>query len=123
MHLEGDPVAFAETYVRYLSQGHCFLPGAEEALRTLQKSYRLFLATNGFPQVQYGRLDSAGIRDCFEKIFIRKKQITGQLLFLYELRRRTENERQNYHRLGQRYLAGTGKGIEYNSSSAQSEIW
>ncbi len=68
--LEGDPVAFAETYVSYLSQGHCFLPGAEEALRTLAKEYRLYLATNGFAQVQEGRLDSAGIRDCFEKIFI-----------------------------------------------------
>jgi 2-haloacid dehalogenase len=70
MHIEGDPVAFAETYIGHLSQGHCFLPGAEETLRALQKDYRLFLATNGFPRVQYGRLDSAGIRDCFEKIFI-----------------------------------------------------
>lgn len=70
MELEGDPLDFAETYVRYLSQGHCFLPGAEEALRQLSKDYRLFLATNGIAQVQYGRLESAGITHCFEKLFI-----------------------------------------------------
>lgn len=70
MALEGDPLQFADTYICYLSQGHCFLPGAEETLRRLAKDYRLFLATNGIAQVQYGRLESAGITDCFEKLFI-----------------------------------------------------
>lgn len=70
LELEGDPVAFADTYIQYLSQGHCFLPGAEEALHTLAKRYRLFLATNGIARVQYGRLESAGITHCFEKLFI-----------------------------------------------------
>lgn len=70
LSLEGDALAFADTYVRYLSQGHCFLPGAKEALELLKRKYRLYLATNGIAQVQYGRLESAGITDCFEKIFI-----------------------------------------------------
>ena len=70
LELEGDPLTFADTYIQYLSEGHCFLPGAEETLHTLAKQYRLFLATNGIAQVQYGRLESAGITQCFEKLFI-----------------------------------------------------
>ena len=70
IRLEGDPVVFADTYVKYLSQGHCFLPGALETLRVLKKNHRLFIVTNGTAVVQYGRLKSAGITDFFEKIFI-----------------------------------------------------
>ena len=68
--MSGDALACADTYVEYLSQGHQFLPGAEEALKRLATKYRLFLVTNGNPPVQYGRLKSAGISHYFEKIFI-----------------------------------------------------
>lgn len=68
--LEGDPQTFADTYVRYLSQGHCFLPGAEETLAALRETYRLFLVTNGTAVVQHSRLQSADIAHFFEKIFI-----------------------------------------------------
>lgn len=60
----------ADTYERFLSQGHYFLPGAPEALEKLYGKYRLFLASNGTARVQAGRLASAGIRHYFEKIFI-----------------------------------------------------
>jgi 2-haloacid dehalogenase len=65
-----DAEAMAEQYLQRLSQGHCFLPGAEETLKILTQKYRLFLVTNGNPPVQYGRLASAGITHCFEKLFI-----------------------------------------------------
>ena len=74
LELEGDPVAFSELYVRCLSEGHCFLPGAEETLRRLAKRYRLFLVTNGTARVQHSRLASAGIAPLFEKLFISEEQ-------------------------------------------------
>lgn len=63
----------AETNARYeglLHEGHWFMPGAEELLRSLQGRHRVFLVTNGIASVQYSRLASAGVTDCFERIFI-----------------------------------------------------
>ena len=65
-----DQTACARLYEDYLSQGHYFLDGAEEALEVLSKKYRLFLASNGTAKVQVGRLQSANIGHYFEKMFI-----------------------------------------------------
>lgn len=65
-----DPAEVADLYEINLSQGHYFLPGAEEALEVLSKKYRLFLASNGTARVQAGRLKSANIGHFFEKIFV-----------------------------------------------------
>lgn len=65
-----DPAEVADLYEINLSQGHYFLPGAEDALATLSKKYRLFLASNGTARVQAGRLKSANIGHFFEKIFV-----------------------------------------------------
>ena len=67
---EADAKAMAEVYDRWLGTGHLFLSGGEEAIRALAKKYRLFLATNGEPLIQYPRLDSADLTKYFEKIFI-----------------------------------------------------
>ena len=68
--VEADAKAAALSYMENLSEGHYFLPGAEEALASLSKKYRLFIASNGTAKVQNKRLDSAGIRKYFEAIFI-----------------------------------------------------
>ena len=69
--IEVDAQAVAKTYETYLSQGHWFLPGAEKAVKEeLFGKYRLFLASNGTPVVQQGRLKSSGIGRYFEGIFI-----------------------------------------------------
>ncbi len=60
----------SKRYETFLSQGHYFIPGAEEALEILSKKYRLFLASNGTASVQAGRLKSANIGHFFEKIFV-----------------------------------------------------
>lgn len=57
-------------YEGFLSQGHYFMPGAEELLENLRGSYRLFICSNGTAVVQAGRLKSAGIAPYFEDIFI-----------------------------------------------------
>lgn len=61
---------FARTYEENLSQGHFFMPGAPEALETLSKKYKLYIASNGTARIQAGRLKSANISRYFEDIFI-----------------------------------------------------
>ena len=65
-----DPEAVARAYEKNLGIGHWFLPGAEEAVETLSKKYRLFLASNGTASVQHGRMTSANLYRFFEKVFV-----------------------------------------------------
>lgn len=65
-----DPAACAKVYEENLSQGHWFLPGAEEALERLHGKYRLYLASNGTARVQQGRMTSANLYRFFEKVFV-----------------------------------------------------
>ncbi len=68
--VRADKVLCARAYERNLSQGHWFLPGAEEAVDRLSKKYRLFLASNGTASVQKGRMTSANLYRFFEKVFV-----------------------------------------------------
>ncbi len=68
--LDADPAQCAKAYERNLSVGHYFLPGAEEAVKSLHKKYRLFLASNGTASVQAGRMTSAGLYPWFERVFV-----------------------------------------------------
>ena len=68
--VDADKVACARAYEVNLSQGHWFLPGAEEAVEALSKKYRLFLASNGTASVQKGRMTSANLYRFFEKVFV-----------------------------------------------------
>ena len=70
MQIAVDPVSVAEGYKSNLGIGHYFLPGAEDAVKSLSKKYRLFLASNGTTTVQQGRIASADIAGYFENIFI-----------------------------------------------------
>ena len=68
--IEVDGQTCARTYERLLGIGHWFLPGAREAVETLSKKYRLFLASNGTASVQKGRMTSADLYRYFEEVFI-----------------------------------------------------
>ena len=69
--IDVDADAVAKTYETFLSQGHWFLPGAEKAVKEeLFGRYRLFLASNGTPVVQQGRMTSADLYPYFEQSFI-----------------------------------------------------
>jgi 2-haloacid dehalogenase len=65
-----DASKCAKVYEVNLSQGHWFLPGAEEAVDRLSKKYRLFLASNGTAVVQKGRMTSANLYRFFETVFV-----------------------------------------------------
>ena len=68
--LEVDAARVARAYEKNLSQGHWFLPGAEETVEALSKKYRLFLASNGTASVQKGRMTSANLYRFFETVFV-----------------------------------------------------
>ena len=70
MGLSAEAEKVARAYEENLSQGHYFLPGAEEALKSLSKKYKLYLASNGTARVQAGLLKSAGIIPYFQEIFV-----------------------------------------------------
>lgn len=68
---EVDGATFAERYQHYLSQQGQVLEGATTLLETLvEKSYRLFAATNGVTFIQKGRLAQSGLSPYFEQVFI-----------------------------------------------------
>ncbi len=69
--IEASAQETQSVYEKYLSEGHYFLPGAEQLLEELAaRKCRLYLASNGNKSVQKGRLASAGIAPLFERIFI-----------------------------------------------------
>lgn len=65
------------TYEKLLEIGHYFMPGAEEMLEEIYKSYDLYIVSNGLASVQDSRLKSADISDMFKGIFI-SERIGGQ---------------------------------------------
>jgi len=62
-----------ERYEGYLAEGHWFIPGAEALLEMLAPRYDLYLASNGTAEVQYKRLEGAGIKRYFRGIFISRE--------------------------------------------------
>jgi 2-haloacid dehalogenase len=57
-------------YEGHLSEGHVFIPGAEQLLEELSPRYALYLVSNGTATVQQRRLTSAGIVPYFRALFI-----------------------------------------------------
>lgn len=68
--IAADSALCAKRYVENLAQGHYFLPGAEEAVRSLSKKYKLYLVSNGNTDVQLSRIASAGLEQYFQEVFI-----------------------------------------------------
>lgn len=59
-----------DMYHHRLSQGHYFLPGAQELLEEIKDQYDLYIVSNGTAAVQDGRIKSSGIAKYFKDIFI-----------------------------------------------------
>ncbi len=63
-------VAAEDSYARRLGDRHYYIDGAEELIRSLCGKYHLYIISNGTKSIQDRRIDSAGIRDLFDGIFI-----------------------------------------------------
>ncbi len=68
--VDRSPEKAVKIYETYLGQGHYYMEGAEEILRSLSEKYRLYIVTNGSASVQKGRIESAGLRNYVQDIFI-----------------------------------------------------
>ena len=67
---EVDGAECAAYYLSQLALTHDYLPGAQEAIISLSKKYRLFIASNGNSVVQFPRLAESGLNNYVEKAFI-----------------------------------------------------
>lgn len=68
--VDADAAACGQLYYENLSNGHYFLPGAQEAVKRLSQKYALYMVTNGTSKVQHRRIASSGIAPMFRDIFI-----------------------------------------------------
>ena len=70
--IDASPIVAQDLYQELLGREHDFMPGAKEVLDALYDSgkYKLYIATNGIPVVQYPRIKDSDIGKYFEKIFI-----------------------------------------------------
>jgi 2-haloacid dehalogenase len=67
---DADPREAGALYLEHLGKTGFLMPGARELLTLLRPDFRLALITNGITRTQYGRLEAAGIRDCFDPVII-----------------------------------------------------
>ena len=67
---EADAQLCSRRYIENLALGNDFLPGAKEAVESLAKKYKLYVASNGTKTVQTKRLASTDLEKFFEDIFI-----------------------------------------------------
>ncbi|MBO5867469.1 MAG: YjjG family noncanonical pyrimidine nucleotidase [Oscillospiraceae bacterium] len=68
--VDADPAATAPAYMRNLSLGHDYLPGAEAAMEKLAKKYKIYLASNGVTETQLHRIADSKIDRFATEIFI-----------------------------------------------------
>ncbi|KRK90570.1 YjjG family noncanonical pyrimidine nucleotidase [Companilactobacillus futsaii] len=65
-----DTTNINQQYFAVLNQQHELMPGAKKTLQELNKTYRLFAASNGTSDKQYSQTAGAKIDQYFEKIFL-----------------------------------------------------
>lgn len=72
LSVDFSPVEAQRIYQELLGKEYDFMPEAKEVLEALFQSgkYRLYIATNGIPEVQYPRIEGSGIGKYFDEIFI-----------------------------------------------------
>lgn len=70
LNIQEDGIAFEDEYQARLGEGCFLLEGVHETLSVLQKSYQLYIVTNGVIQTQYSRLKGTDIQKYFLDIFV-----------------------------------------------------
>lgn len=65
-----DPGEFNTTYLDEMPKQTYLIEGSVEILEYLFIRYNLYIITNGFKEVQYKKLENAGLTHFFKKVFI-----------------------------------------------------
>ncbi len=70
INVQADPIEASLLYLKYLSEGHKLIAGAEETILKLKDDYELLLITNGLSAVQRPRFANTGIVNYFKEVII-----------------------------------------------------
>ncbi|WP_320111817.1 YjjG family noncanonical pyrimidine nucleotidase [Draconibacterium orientale] len=85
-----DALAMNDLYLREMPKQSHLIEGAKEILDYVKsKTYRLFIITNGFKEVQHEKLKQSGLQSYFEKVFISeeiKMPKPGREIFEYAIK-------------------------------------
>ena len=65
-----EPQRAADLYCGLLAKSCHPIPGAMETLRSLKGRYGLYLASNGFREIQRGRIAASGLDELMDDVFI-----------------------------------------------------
>lgn len=60
----------AQEHLRHTTDYFQPIPGAVECVRALANKYKVIIASNGFVEVQYKKINASGLRDCFTDIVL-----------------------------------------------------
>jgi putative hydrolase of the HAD superfamily len=68
LQIDGPAEEFSEAYLFQTPRKTNLLPGALEVIAYLSKKYPLYVLTNGFNDIQWVKIEGAGMRHFFQEI-------------------------------------------------------
>jgi YjjG family noncanonical pyrimidine nucleotidase len=72
-NMECDYLDLNEFYLSHLKDGYKHMPNSEKFLKEITKKYKLYIASNGNPEIQYIRIHKAGFDKYIEKVYLSKE--------------------------------------------------
>jgi putative hydrolase of the HAD superfamily len=90
LSIEGPAVEFGDKYLSRAPRKTNLMPGAFEVIQDLAAHFPLYILTNGFDDIQYVKIDGAGMRPFFEEIITSQQVGTKKpspLFYEYALNR------------------------------------
>ena len=88
--LEGPAQEFGDKYLERAPRKTNLMPGAFELIQDLAAHYPLYILTNGFDDIQYVKIEGAGMRPFFREIITSQQVGTKKpspLFYVYALER------------------------------------
>jgi putative hydrolase of the HAD superfamily len=90
LHIEGPSSEFGDKYLERAPRKTNLMPGAFEVIQDLAAHYPLYILTNGFDDIQYVKIEGAGMRSFFKEIITSQQVGTKKpnpLFYEYALER------------------------------------
>ena len=90
LRVEGPAVEFGDKYLERAPRKTNLMPGAFEVIQDLAAHFPLYILTNGFDDIQYVKIEGAGMRGFFQEIITSQQVGTKKpspLFYEYALER------------------------------------
>lgn len=111
-----EPERLSKKYLSRLAEAAFLLDGAAEVVRTLSKSCRLAIVTNGLTDVQHGRFGRSPICSHFEEIVISEEvgtQKPDPAIFAYTLNRMGHEDKSTVLMVGDSLSSDIQGGVNF----------